>query len=104
MERYRLKEKYPNWDAILPYMHGYSVDSLELSGLHYVIEDGFMAMARHNEVALWELSQTPTEAARVKEPYRSEILAIYEDIKGLRGYLIEDAGKPHKLTAEEMAN
>lgn len=102
MQRYKLKSRYPNWDAHLPYMHGYSIDSLELSGLHYVIEDGYMAMIRQDEIALWELSETPTEAERVKEPFRSEILAIYDDIKDLRDYLIENAGKPYDM--EELTN
>lgn len=83
MMRYKFA-KYHNWEAALANVPEYVVAS-DIPGLYYISNQKQMAMIRHDEMALWDLDDTPKEVERMSELIRQEVLDIYEDIKSLRG-------------------
>lgn len=83
MVRFRFV-RHHNWEAELAYINEYVVASA-IPGLYYISDQNQMAMIRHDEMAMWDLSDTPKEAERMSELIRQEVLDIYEDIKSLRG-------------------
>lgn len=83
MTRYKFT-KYHNWETALANVEGYIVAS-DIPGLYYISDQKQMAMIRHDEMAMWDLSDTPKEVERMSELIKQEVLDIYEDIKSLRG-------------------
>lgn len=82
--------KFPkarNWESVLANVEGYIVAS-DIPGLYYISDQKQMAMIRHDEMAVWDVNDTPSEAKRLSELIRQEVLDIYEDIKSLRGRII----------------
>jgi hypothetical protein len=48
-----------------------------------------MAMVRHDDLALWDIADTPTEAENFIGRVKQEILDIYADIKSLRSMTVK---------------
>ena len=69
-------------------LDAYLVDS-EIPGLHYIVDNDRMAMVRHDDLALWDIDDTPTEAKKFIGRVKKEILDIYADIKSLRSMTVK---------------
>lgn len=83
MVRFRFV-KHHNWESELANVNEYVVAS-DIPGLYYISDQKQMAMIRHDEMAMWDLNDTPKEVERMSELIKQEVLDIYEDIKSLRG-------------------
>lgn len=79
--------KYHCWDTELANITAYVVDS-KIKGLHYIVDGEQMAMVRHYDMIVWNISDTPSEAERFVERVKQEILDIYADIKSLRSMAV----------------
>ena len=63
MKRYKFKRKH-SWTVELANINAYVVDSA-IPGLHYIVDNDRMAMVRHDDLALWDIDDTPTEAKKI---------------------------------------
>ena len=82
MKRYKFKHKH-NWSAEMANINAYVVGS-EIPGLYYIVDNDRMALVRHDDLALWDIDDTPTEAENFIGRVKQEILEIYADIESLR--------------------
>ena len=87
MKRYKFKRKH-SWTVELANINVYVVDST-IPGLHYIVDNDRMAMVRHDDLALWDIDDTPTEAENFIGREKKEILDIYADIKSLRSMTVK---------------
>lgn len=87
MKRYKFKRKH-SWTVELANINVYVVDST-IPGLHYIVDNDRMAMVRHDDLALWDIDDTPTEAENFIGRVKKEILDIYADIKSLRSMTVK---------------
>lgn len=87
MKRYKFKRKH-SWTVELASINAYVVDST-IPGLHYIVDNDRMALVRHDDLALWDIDDTPTEAKKFIGRVKKEILDIYADIKSLRSMTVK---------------
>lgn len=90
MQRYRLKNCVDS--TRISRMQEYCVDSELKDSIHYIVDGGYMAIVRNDDLILWELAETPIAAKTFIDPIKREILGIYSDIGGLRGYKYDTVG------------
>ena len=87
MKWYKFKRKH-SWTVELANINAYVVDST-IPGLHYIVDNDRMALVRHDDLALWDIDDTPTEAENFIGRVKKEILDIYADIKSLRSMTVK---------------
>lgn len=70
-----------NW--LMNHPEYFATDSMEYAGLHYVLWKGEFYVVKRDCGIKCEIPEVPEMAKRLLPEIRAEVLALYEDIKGL---------------------
>ena len=81
IQRYRLKHDLTS--CSINYVQAYCIDSEKEEMTHYLTDGEQLAIARHNDMIIWNIPESKAAAEIFIDPIKREILEVYQEVKEL---------------------